>query len=515
MPVALARTRRWPYTPRTAAPARPTSLRRAADAESPAVVHLSAECWPFARTGGLGEVVNTLAAHQQLAGSAAAVVMPLYRAVREAGHELEPVTSSFAVRVGSRVERVRVMRTADRDAKPRVFFIEHPDFSERAGVYSDHGAEYADNARRFALFSVAALSAMPQIFPGARVLHAHDWHAALAPVYLRTTFSASAFHRSLATVLSVHNAAFQGHFRPETLAEIGLPTDLYDWRVFEWYGRMNILKGGTAFADMVTTVSPTHAEELRTERGGCGLHGAFDFLGDRLVGVLNGIDQSVWDPSTDPHIPAHYTSADPDPKRDNKVALQRAFGLPERPQLPVVAMCARLAAQKGFDLILGSRVLTTDRAQFIFFGQGDERYRRALADRAAASPHRIAIRSDFGDALEHLLIAGADLLLVPSVYEPCGLTQMRAQRYGTIPVAHHVGGLADTIEDGVTGFLFRGYTHEALERTVARALDRYADSAAWSALVQSAMSRDFAWGRSVAQYRDVYRRATALRSSAR
>jgi starch synthase len=489
-------------------------IRYTVEVSRPTVVHLTAECWPFARTGGLGEAVSTLAAHQQLAGLATAVVMPLYRAIREAGHELEPLTSSFAVHVGGRVERVRVVRSAGVAKNQRVFFIEHPDFSDRAGLYGENGTEYADNARRFALFNVAALTALPRIAPATRVLHAHDWHAALAPVYLRTTFGTSSFHRRLASVLSVHNAGFQGHFHPETLADIGLPQELYDWRVFEWYGRVNLLKGGMAFADTVATVSPTHAKELRTETGGFGLHGAFDALGERLIGVLNGIDQTVWNPARDPHIPAHYTAADPDAKRYSKAALQRAFGLPERPDLPIVAMCARLAAQKGLDLLLGSRVLTTGRAQFIFFGQGEERYRRALADHAAASPERIAVRSDFGDALEHLLIAGADLLLVPSVYEPCGLTQMRAQRYGTIPIGHHVGGLADTIEEGVTGFLFHEHTHEALERAVARALGRYADIVAWTALMRAAMARDFAWERSVAEYRDVYRRAITLRSKA-
>ena len=512
MPAAAARIGERPRVARAPSLRPAPPIHYTAEVEHPTVVHVTAECWPFARTGGLGEAVGTLATHQHRAGLATAVVMPLYRAIREAGHELEPVTSSFAVHVGRRVERVRVLRSAGGARRQRVFFIEHPDFSDRAGLYGEDGADYPDNARRFGLFSLGALIAMPRIAPTARVVHAHDWHAALAPVYLRTAFGASSFHRPLASVLSVHNAGFQGHFPPETLADLGLPQTLYDWRVFEWHGRVNFLKGGMAFADTVTTVSPAHAKELRTEVGGFGIHGAFDALGHRLIGVLNGIDQTVWNPAKDAHIPAHYTAADPDAKRYSKAALQREFGLPERPEVPVIGMCARLAAQKGLDLLLSSRALHVDHTQFVFFGQGEERYRRALSDRAAASPHQIAARFDFDDSLEHLLTAGSDMLLIPSVYEPCGLTQMRAQRYGTIPIAHSVGGLTDTIEDEVTGFLFDRYTPEALAQAVARALERYRDPVAWRTLMRTAMTRDFGWDRSVARYRDVYRRAMDLRS---
>ena len=481
------------------------------------VVHLTAECWPFARTGGLGEAVRTLAQHQVLAGQAATVVMPLYRAVRDAGHALAPLAAvpRMPVRLGTRDEWVGLWESTDAVERgaPRVVLIDHPAFADRPGLYGERCVDYDDNPWRFALFAMGALGALPLIAPEALALHAHDWHTALAPVYLRTHFGHSEYHRRLGAVLSAHNASFQGHCAPEAMPSLGLPGSLFEWRLFEWHGRVNLLKGGLAFADLVTTVSPTHAAELRTELGGFGLHGAFDALGERLVGILNGIDQAAWNPATDPWLPARFSAGDLTGKRRCRVALQQAFGLPQRDDVPIVAMCARLAAQKGYDLLLGSRALADEGTQFVFFGQGEERFRQALAEQAAAAPHRIAARFDFGDALEHLLLAGADLCLMPSSYEPCGLTQMRAQRYGTIPVAHRVGGLADTIEHGVTGFLFAPYTTEALDAAMALALAHFAQPAAWRRIVGAAMARDFGWKRSVADYAAAYARAIARRGA--
>ncbi|MFN8583053.1 MAG: glycogen/starch synthase [Gemmatimonadaceae bacterium] len=484
---------------------------------------MSAECWPYARTGGLGEAVSTLARHQLLGGQEAVVVMPLYRVVRDA-YQLETVGEPFAVSLGGRAERVTVQRltgASDAAAAPSVFFVAHADFTERAGLYGEDGVDYADNGRRFALFSAAALAALPNIAPNASVVHAHDWHAALTIAYLRTTFARSDRYRRLGAVLSVHNAAYQGHSGPDTLPDLGLAPTLYDWRWFEWFGRTNLLKGSLAFADMVTTVSPTHAEELRSELGGFGLHGTFLDLGDRLRGIVNGIDQCVWDPRTDGHLPARYSHENLLGKRRCKSALQEAFGLPVRADAPLVAMCARLTAQKGFDLLLESSLLrdhtTASRlrrdVQVAILGRGEERFARLLSERASACPDRVAVRLDFTDELEHLLMAGADMCLVPSLFEPCGLTQMRAQRYGAIPIAHRVGGLADTIDDGVSGFLFTPYAAPAFEASLDRSLMRFADTPWWRQMMRAAMRRDFGWARSVREYCEVYRRAVAVRTS--
>lgn len=476
------------------------------------VAHLTAEYWPFARTGGLGEAVGGLASFQAAAGMSTTVVLPLYRHVRGTAPSLERAGPSFTVTLGERTETAWLYRAQNGPAGPAVFFIEHPDFFDRAGIYGDDAGDYADNAQRFAFFCVAALTVLPEIAPEAQVLHAHDWHTALAPVYLRTVFAGEPFHSRLGTVLSVHNAGFQGHFPPQTVVELGLPGELYNLRVFEWYGRMNVLKGGLTFSDIAVTVSPTHAQELRTPEGGFGLHDKFTELGDRLVGILNGIDPEAWNPETDPHITATYSLDDLAGKRRCKAALQRAYGLPQRAQTPLFGMSARLVSQKGLDLVLGADLLGTSDAQFIYLGSGEHRYHAALTELAAAAPERVAVEFAFTDHLEHRLLAGADLLLMPSLYEPCGLTQMRAQRYGAIPVARRVGGLLDTIADGETGFLFTEYEPAALEQAVGRALERYRNRAAWRTAQRRAMAQLFGWEGSAARYLDVYRRGLAARS---
>jgi starch synthase len=502
-------------SPRTSGRVKATAARRAAAAAAAIdripSVHLTAEYWPFARTGGLGEAVNGLASAQHAAGAPTTVVMPLYRTVRESGPALERVGHQFSVSIGSRTEWAYVYRLADQSAGPHVFFIEHPDFFDRSGIYGDSGGDYPDNAIRFAFFCKAAVSALPAIAPGVQVLHAHDWHAALAPVYLRTVFAGLPFHDGLATVLSVHNAGFQGHYPRETMAELGLPEELYTEQAFEWYDRLNILRGGIAFSDIVITVSPTHARELCTPTGGFGLHDTFTALGDRLQGILNGIDQQAWNPETDPHIAANYSAEDLSGKRRCKAALQRAYDLPAQANIPVFGMSARLVEQKGLDLVLGGPLLQSVEAQFIFLGSGEHRYHEALANLAAAAPERVVAEFAFTDRQEHILLAGADLLLMPSLYEPCGLTQMRAQRYGAVPIVRAVGGLQDSVQDGVTGFLFDEYTPAALEATVRRVLQQFEDRDAWRAMVRRAMAARFGWDQSTLQYAAAYRRALNAR----
>ena len=487
--------------------------RRDAHSPHPAVVHLTAECWPFARTGGLGEAVSTLASVQAARGVTASVIMPLYRAVTETTPSLEPIGSSFEVVLGSRVERARVFRTPNSHRGVRAFFVEHEGFFDRAGLYAEGGTDYPDNVRRFAFFCRAALQAIPHLAPEATVLHAHDWHAALAPIYLRAELAHDPRYAHLAAVLSVHNAAFQGHFPPEEMESIGLPSTLFDWRTLEWYGRVNLLKGGATLADAVVTVSPTHSDELRTPEGGFGLHDTFDALHDRLTGILNGIDLDVWNPATDHHVAATYSPTDVLGKRRCKSALQRAFGLPVRPEVPVVAMCARLTEQKGIDLVLGVLPNVLPNAQVIVVGEGEARYADALGALARRHPDHVAVDLTFRDATEHVLLAGADMALIPSRYEPCGLTQMRAQRYGAIPIARRVGGLADTVRDGVTGFLFDEYTTEAFARALTRALEAHGQPATWEGYVRAAMAQDFGWDRSVWRYLDVYREALGRRTT--
>jgi starch synthase len=488
------------------------------DGRPVSVVHLAPELSPFARTGGLGEAVASIAKYQAASGMPTALIMPLYAAVRDKGFEFVPVGDAFEVPVGPQVSLARLYQLAvpgGDSGFPNVFFIENPEYFDRPGLYGEGGADYADNAHRYAFFSLAALLALPRVAPAPLILHAHDWQTSLAPIYLRGRFTRHPYYRQVSTVLTVHNAGYQGHFAPGTLYDLGLPWELFNWRQLEWHGRVNLLKGGLTFADMVTTVSSTHAYELRTPSGGFGLDGVFVALRDRLIGIVNGIDQMVWDPRTDREIPATYSIDDLAGKRRCRAALQRTFGLRPRARTPIFAMTARLAAQKGLDLILGDPGYFALDAQFIFLGHGEPRYETALREIAARAPSRIAVELRFTEPLEHLLLAGADMCLMPSQYEPCGLTQMRAQRYGTIPIARRVGGLADTIEDGVTGFLFDDYTPRDFMRAAMRALDQYREQPGWKAMMREAMSRDFGWERSAAKYLQVYRRVLAWTQAAR
>ena len=474
------------------------------------IVHLTSEYTPFARTGGLAEAVMGLAEYQVKAGHQVVVFMPLYRTVRDFAPDLAPLGRPIAIDLGYRTEEVRFFRDLHHVQGPRVVFVDIPTAFARPGLYGEQGRDYPDNARRFALFSRAILEGIQRLVAGRVLIHAHDWHAALALVFLRAYPSLRERFADTPTVFSVHNAGYQGHVPASMLGECGIPPELYTSAHLEWYDRINLLKGGLTFADMVVTVSQTHARELRTPDGGFGLHGVFTELGDRLVGITNGIDQTVWDPSIDDELVARYTMEDPTNKAKCKAALQRTFGLPQRQRVPLFGFTGRLVVQKGLDLILQSQLIRHLDAQFVFLGAGDPAYEQALLQLAASRPQHVGVQLDFTDALEHRLMAGADLFLMPSQYEPCGLTQMRAQRYGALPIGRRVGGINDTILDDATGFLFDRFAPEALDAGIARALARFHDPHAWAPRMRQAMQRDFGWARAADRYRAVYRQAASI-----
>ena len=479
------------------------------------VVHLATEYWPYARTGGLAEAVRGIARYQAAAGSETRVFMPLYKVVREGFPSLEPCSDSFSVRVGPRTESARVYHNPEGQKNPRVLFIENDGYFGRDGLYGHGHGDYSDNHLRFAFFCQAVLEWLPRISPDRTILHAHDWHAAMASVYLRTARRGRPYYDDTSSVLTVHNAGYQGHYGSEILVELGLDDGLFHQNYLEWYGLVNFLKGGLVFSDMVTTVSPTHARELRTRTGGFGLHDTFNVLQDRFVGILNGIDYDLWDPEQDPEIAAPFSKDDLCGKARCKAWLQESVGLPIRSDLPVFGMTARLAQQKGFDILLASGILGRLDAQWVFLGEGEERYEDALRLASEEHPDRVRAFFEFTEDREHRLLAGADFLLMPSLYEPCGLTQMRSQRYGALPVARRVGGLADTVDDRVTGFLFDEYQPWALEEAVQYAIDLHRNRKSWEEHVREAMSRDFSWRAGVRRYQEVYHRAGEIRRSKR
>jgi starch synthase len=479
------------------------------------VVHLAAEYWPYARTGGLAEAVRGIATYQAEAGTPTLVFMPLYRGIQEGFPEVEPAGDPFPVQVGPRTETARIFHNVSAPSEPRVLFVEHDGYFGRMGVYGEDDHDYPDNHLRFAFFCAAALEWLRRAPPGPTLLHAHDWHTALAIVYLRTVLAGDPYLDEVGTVLTVHNGGYQGHYGREVLLDLGLPDWLFHWDYMEWYGRLNLLKGGLTFSDMATTVSPTHARELRTRTGGFGLQETFNDLQDHFVGILNGIDYNVWDPRTDKWLASHFGAEDLSGKAACKAWLQRECGLPVDSDIPVFGMTARLAEQKGFDILLAAKMIPRLDAQWIFVGEGERRYRDALQALVDTAPDRIVARFEFTETREHQLLAGADFLLMPSLYEPCGLTQMRAQRYGALPVVRRVGGLADTVEDRVTGFVFDEYQPWALEEAVQYAINLYEDRTAWESHVRDAMSRDWGWDRSVQRYQQVYHQAAELRRAYR
>lgn len=433
--------------------------------------------------------------------------MPLYRVIRDVAKNLVQIGGTTNVYVGPRTEQVRFFLDADVKSGPTVVFVDHPGYFDRKGIYVEGGADYPDNPRRFALFTRAALEAIPLVVKGPVLLHAHDWHSSLALVYMRSYADLSRRFQGTGTVLSVHNAGYQGHFSPAVIGDLGIPPETFNYHQLEWYGKVNFLKGGLAFCDFAVTVSPSHADELRTPEGGFGLHSMFTSMGDRFQGITNGIEQSIWNPATDPQISANFARQDTSNKANCKAALQRTFGLPQRKRVPIIGMCGRLVKQKGFDILIASAALNAFDAQFVFLGEGDERYKSALGSIAARRPQHVSSEFHFTDKVEHYLIAGSDLLLMPSEYEPCGLTQMRAQRYGALVIGRRVGGISDTVHDDATGFLFDAFTPSAFDQAVGRGLHRYHDQEAWQPRMYEAMGRDFGWESSASRYVQLYRRA--------
>jgi len=489
----------------------PHSALATRDREPVTLIHLSAEYYPFARAGGLAEAVANQAEFQSRNGRRTMAILPLYRSARKLAGELVPVGEPFEVRLGQRVETVRLMKQKVGSSGVGLHFIEHDGFFDRPRLYGTEHGDYPDNHIRFATFALASVMALPQLVSGPKIVHAHDWHAALALTYLRTRFAGTPGYERIGTVLSVHNAGYQGHYPPDLMPALGLPWELFNHRQLEWYGQLNLLKGGLVFADRVVTVSPNHAKELRTPEGGFGLQEVFSWLGNRFTGILNGIDTAEWDPAADEGIASRYSAGDLAGKVACKTAVQRRFRLAVDPRRPVIGMAARLVTQKGLDLVIGDLGLFSLPAQFIFIGQGEARFERALAAIAAQRPDRIAVDTKFTAALEHHVMAGADFLLMPCQYEPCGLSQMKAQRYGVAPIVRRVGGLADTVDDGVTGFVFEPYASESLIGATIRGLDIYWNPPEWDRMRQAAMTRDFSWDRSARSYLEVYREVVAER----
>ena len=457
------------------------------------VLFVTPECAPLTKTGGLGDVAAALPAALRAQGNDVRVLLPRYREIDASGAE----------------ERAR-MRLLGMEArlleKSDCLLVEQPELYDRdGGPYQDAaGADWADNALRFGVLSRAAALLASSASPLAwrpEILHCNDWPTALAPVYLHfEPLRAGA-------VMTVHNLAYQGLFDAALLERLELPPATFAIEGLEFYGRLSFLKGGLVYSDAISTVSPTYAREIQTEEFGCGLEGVLRERRGVLRGILNGIDGELWNPMTDAHLAERYSWTSLERKAPNKAALQRRLNLVEEPATPLLGVVSRFAHQKGIDLLAGAvDELVQLGAQLCVLGRGERDYEAALAAAAARHPGRVACAVGFNEELAHLIEAGADMFLMPSRYEPCGLNQMYSQRYGTPPVARATGGLVDTIADGETGFLFEPAESAALVAAVKRALGVYADTRRWRELQRRAMTRDFSWAAPARQYADLYAR---------
>jgi starch synthase len=477
------------------------------------ILFAASEATPFAKTGGLAEVVSSLPRALVELGHDVAVVLPRYHGAK-AGAAVE---SSLTITLGQQVRFPSVL-DGGLIGGVRYYLVDDPELFDRDGLYGYRGADYHDNPERFALLSKTAIEIAKRIYRP-DVLHCHDWQTALVPVLLRTVHWRDAHFRGVPSVFTIHNMGYQGMFAREVLARVGLPEALWHVSALEFFGAVNFMKGGLLYADYLTTVSRRYAQEIMTAEYGHGLEGVVRSRAGRLTGFLNGVDYAEWSPETDRHIAAHYSAANLAGKKKCKKALLEEFGLPaEDLKTPVAGIVSRFADQKGFDLIAQvAYEFLKEKMRLVVLGTGEAKYEEFFRAMAAYAPQQVGVKIKYDHVLAHRVEAGADLFLMPSRYEPCGLNQIYSLRYGTIPVVRATGGLDDTVEhfDAATGrgtgFKFEHYSGDGLLWALRQALSAYGQPKAWERLVQNAMAQDFSWKKSALEYARLYEAARASR----
>jgi starch synthase len=488
------------------------------------VVIVASEAVPFAKTGGLADVAGALPPALEQLGTHADLIIPLYNRAHKAGLKLTDTGIDLRVPIGPNTVRGRVLTARIPGSSVNVYLIDQPAYFERDGLYGRDGVDYHDNCERFVFFSRAALETVRLLDLRPDVLHCNDWQTALIPIFLDQFYRKTPGFSHLGTLMTIHNLAYQGVFWHWDLLLTGLSWDLFHWQGLEYHGKLNFLKAGIVYADMLTTVSPTYAREIQTPAFGVGLDDLLRSRADRLRGIVNGIDGSVWSPKTDPQIHCSYdVNSFVDRKPNCKALLQRRSGLPERPEVPLLAQIGRLDSQKGWDLITGAadRILRHD-VQLIVLGTGHTQYMDLLGRLADRYRGKVRAFFEFSDSIAHQIEAGADIFLMPSLYEPCGLNQLYSLAYGTVPLVRATGGLADTVtntdrhtlEAGTaTGFSFQDATADALAGTVDYALGFWPDRPVWQNIQRTGMRQDWSWKHSAAEYLRVYEEIQRGRAS--
>jgi len=479
------------------------------------VLQVCAELFPLIKTGGLADVCGALPAALRARGCDIRVLLPGLPAIRRGVPDAQPLETVVPVGGGS----ARLLAGTLPDGTP-CYLVDSPLFDREGNPYSGpDGRAYDDNHRRFALLGriAAQLAEALDAHWRPQVVHAHDWHAALAPAYLRA--AAGRLGRRLAgSVYTVHNLAYQGVFPMAVQPELGLPPDYFGVHGMEFWGQVNFMKAGLVYSDRLTTVSPSYAREIQGVEQGCGLDGVLRERSAQLSGILNGVDPQVWDPAADTHTAAPYDATRLAGKAACRAALQSEFGLSGQKDAPVFGIVSRLTEQKGLPLVLaGLPELLRRGAQLVVLGSGDAPLETSLRDAADAAPSQVGVRFGYDEALAHRIVAGADVILVPSRFEPCGLTQLYGLRYGTLPLVRRVGGLADTVvdstlenlgDDHATGFVFDAFDAEPYVAAVRRACTLFTRRAEWERVQQRAMAQRFDWDVAAAEYQALYEQVT-------
>lgn len=486
------------------------------------VVLVSSEVVPFAKTGGLADVAGALPRELDQMGHDVAVFMPGYRCVGQGQHRLEQIPVQFEIPVGHHVESGGLFKTRMPNSQVDVFFVEHSDYFDRPELYGENGHDYEDNFERFTYFCRAVLESIRLLNLNPDVIHLNDWQTGLIPALLKCEYSDHPGFSGISTLITIHNLAYQGNYPYEKMSVTGLDPKYFNWQQMEFHGNLNLLKTGIVFADSINTVSPTYAEEIQGPEQGYGLEGVLQSRADRLTGILNGIDVDEWNPETDVHLAQTY-SADFDldvgspGKSTCKLALQAEAKLDRNPEVPLIGIVGRLATQKGWSLILPvmKQFLESTNVQWVILGTGEPDYHHVLTSLQRSHPHKLGLTLGFSAEYAHRIEAGADMFVMPSRYEPCGLNQMYSMAYGTVPIVRRTGGLADTvvnatpetIEQGTAnGFSFDDFQPAALSATLGRAIRMYTDHRrTWNQLVRTGMKRDWSWSSSARQYEALYR----------
>src|SRR5712672_446630 len=480
------------------------------------VAFVASECVPFSKTGGLADVVGALPKALAALGHQVSVYVPRYRQTKLS--DPQTVVRSITVPFDDKYRFASVV-TAGSTGGVRFYFVEYPPYFDRESLYGTSAGDYPDNAERFYLFTRAVLEAS-KILGVRRVFKKKDWQSALLPVMLRTLYAEDPAFREVGTVFTIHNMGYQGLFPPDILPLLNLPWDLFTMSKMEFFGQVNFLKGALVYSDFITTVSKKYSQEIQTTEYGFGLEGVLRMRSATVTGILNGVDYDEWRPQADKFIAARYTPQDLSGKKVCKKDLLNVFGLANAdPNVPVIGIVSRFAAQKGFDLI--SQVvdrLAREEMNLVVLGAGDKPYEEMFLRLNKQFPIKIAVKVAYDNAIAHKIEAGSDMFLMPSRYEPCGLNQIYSLKYGTVPIVRAIGGLDDTIEPWDartkkgTGFKFSEYSGEALLATIRTALNAYRDQTSWQVLMRNGMNKDFSWNASAREYDKIYERVKQARS---